>query len=337
MWDRLLACVTICTMLLAPISGLQELGANSNMHSEYGDDKYDIVPDSPATDKWQSTGVDDDHEVEAPYTAEAAQRVISGQYLEGASRKCLLEPPFLYITLHDYDNVLKYSRDGCLLDHKVLDHTVLDMTKVELRTMVLTESNRLYVANAATDEPQVMLFGACDHNARRDYKAIVVSEALRHGAEHAYGLTLDADGNLYVSFQHTDVVMRFDARTYEPMPLPPALQQQSESRSFYKGTFHQFGRTGEHGGSEQGIRGVLMVGRKLWVANENIRGVEVIDEQTGVVTDIIAVESPIGLAYSPAHELVFISSKKKHREGMVVAVDRHTFREVRTYRTDKMT
>lgn len=305
--------------------------------SEYGDDKYSLVPDS-ATELHERD--DNDEGMNEELKRSTVQEVINTQYLEGASRRCSLEPPFLYVSLHDYDNILKYSRDGCLLDHKVL----LDMpasNKVELRSMAVgsvgKDDGRLFVANAAYDEPQLVLFDNCKDGGKRAFKAVITSKAMNHGADHAYGIALDANGNIYASFQHTDVVLRFEAKSFLPMALPPALQPQLDHRSFYKGTFHQFGRTAEHTSLEQGIRGVLMVGRRLWVANENVGGVEVIDEETGVVTDIIMVDSPIGLAYSPRHELVFVSSKKKHREGMVMAIDRHTLREARKYTTDKMT
>lgn len=332
----LLVCYLLVDRRAAKSTGDVTMGT-----SEYGDDKYSLVPDA-ALELHAGGGDDDDNDEGLNHErkkATAAEEVINAQYLEGASRKCSHEPPFLYVTLHDYDNILKYTRDGCLLDHKVLLGLPMK-NKVELRSMAVAsagkDDGRLYVANAAYDEPQLVLFDHCK-DGKRAFKDIITSKAMNHGADHAYGIALDANGNIYASFQHTDVVLRFEAKTFLPMALPPALQPQIDHRSFYKGTFHQFGRTAEHAAFEQGIRGVLMVGRRLWVANENVGGVEVIDEETGVVTDIVMVDSPIGLAYSPRHELVFVSSKKKHREGMVVAIDRHTLRETRKYTTDKMT
>ncbi len=52
--------------------------------------------------------------------------------------------------------------------------------------------------------------------------------------------------NIYASFQHTDVVLRFYAGTYEPMPLPPYLARWNWWKGFLPGTFHQFGAVGIH-------------------------------------------------------------------------------------------
>jgi hypothetical protein len=50
--------------------------------------------------------------------------------------------------------------------------------------------------------------------------------------------------NIYASFQHTDLVLRFFAGTYKPMPLPSALAH--DGADYFPGTFHQFGAVGIH-------------------------------------------------------------------------------------------
>ena len=57
----------------------------------------------------------------------------------------------------------------------------------------------------------------------------------------------------------------------------------------------------------------------------------------GLATDIVMVESPIALAFSSEHRWVFVSSKAKHREGMIVVVSYDTYRVVKVLRTEKMT
>ena len=309
--------------------------------SDPTDDKYDLpLPQSPLQGSTHMKDEDDDRSV---VSSSSIEEVISKSYLEGSSRECRDQPPFLYVTLHDYSNILKYTLDGCLVDHKILgDSPIRD--RVELRGMAISLhpnfEGHLYVANAGAREPQILLYGKCKEGDRRYFKETIVSmdgERRNEGADHAYAIALDADYNVFATFQHTDVVLRFDASTFEPLPLPPALAMSSSSRNYFRGTFHQYGVAGEHDVDEQGIRGACVVGHRLWVANENVGGVEIIDIFSGLVTDIVMVESPVGIAYSPEHDLVFIGSKKKHWEGAVLAVSRHTLKTVRSYRTTTMT
>lgn len=49
----------------------------------------------------------------------------------------------------------------------------------------------------------------------------------------------------------------------------------------------------------------------LWVANEYLNGVVVVDEE-GYDVGYLSIETPIGLAYAPEQNLVFVSSKAGH-------------------------
>jgi len=262
-----------------------------------------------------------------------------------------LPAPYLYVTLHHYPNVIKYSRDGCLLSMSVLGDGQLEMGNVELRSMYISaESQRLYIANAAAGNHQVLVYGQCgsavatqnnngdddDDAYSRKLLGVITNKKKNHGADHAYGLALDEHQNVYASFQHTDVVLRFSASTYEEMSFPPSLRAHKD-QEYYAGTFHQFGKPGLHDTTEQGVRGIIVVNRALWVANEDIGGIAIIDMKTGLVTDIIMLDEPIGLFYSETHKLVFASSKAKHMEGRVVSIDVKTLRIINEYRSAKMT
>ena len=297
----------------------------------YTDDRFDLpdksAPSGESIEKSSLGGGGD------------TQDFIKQQYLEGSSKECRETPPYLYVTLHDYENVLKYSLDGCLLDHAVLIGAPIE-ERWEFRGMALSSDGRLFIANAGTGEPQLMRFGKCDYDGRRSYKETVVTDDGREnpGASHAYGVAIDEEsGTIYASFQHTDVVLRFDSESFRPLSLPPALQDSSRHRDYYPGTFYQFGQPQLHSLREEGVRGLMVVGHHLWICNEDISGVLVVDTHTGVATDVVNIEAPVGITYSAVHDLVFVGSKVKHWEGRVTAIDRRTLQIVQSYKTLKMT
>ena len=74
----------------------------------------------------------------------------------------------------------------------------------------------------------------------------------------------------------------------------------------------------------------------MWIANEDFNGVVVVDLETGVGTNVVFIESPIGLHYDEIRDVVYVSSKQKHRHGGVYAVDRKTLRIVQEFREDRM-
>ena len=314
----------------------QSQSQSQSRQDVYTDDQFDLPDAKLGAPLLRSSGRDeDDYDFSGAKQAGAAE-TIREQYSDASKRSCRIEPPYLYVTTHDYSNVLKYTMDGCLVDHAVLTNIPVKR-RTELRSMVL-QGEHLIVANAAASEAQLMAFGKCspDNGGRREWKATVVADDKdNRGASHAYGVTVDSDYNVYASFQHTDVVLRFFASgAMEAMPLPPVLIDSTQRHEFWPGTFHQFGTREQHG---EGVRGMAMVGRDLWVANEDIDGVVVIDTRSGLVTDIIPVDAPVGVHFSPAHNLVFIGSKVKHWDGSVAAFDRRTMRRVQTFKTTKMT
>lgn len=96
---------------------------------------------------------------------------------QGKNDKCL-GPPFLYVTVHDeIKNVLKYSRDGCLLSLGILNgkHYSLDS---ELRSMAINSylgSTALFVADASDHRSRVVLYLPCDDNISWCHEKTVVS------------------------------------------------------------------------------------------------------------------------------------------------------------------
>jgi outer membrane protein assembly factor BamB len=251
-------------------------------------------------------------------------------------------PPYIYATTHhEVKNILKYSRNGCLLMDNVLIGG--DMLKedhfTELRSMALGKyrgKEVLFVADASTHNSSLVVYSQCDHHGHRSFVNTVVAYENNKGADHTYGVDVDYEGNVYASFQHTDTVLRFARDTLLPMKLPPALQNEHTWREFFPGTFAQFGDPKEHDVSEQGIRSIAFVFGNLWVANEDIGGVAIFQLDTGLMTNIIVVENAIGLYYDRVHSLVFVGSKKKHWAGAVYAINPRTLSIVHTYTTGRM-
>lgn len=250
--------------------------------------------------------------------------------LLGEEARSCSGPPYLYVTTHDAPyNLLKYSRNGCLLSDKVLKgHTHLSLDTTELRSVVIGkykgEHGYLYVADASKDLSQVLVYSNCiadgDDKGRRSYVTTVVDVSMNPGADHTYGLCFDYYGNVYASFQHTDVVLRFTADDFEPIPWPPAIEMLKRD-DFFDGTFMQFGRPEEHAKDDQGLRSIISVRTDIWIAQETYNGVVIASINTGVIIEVVPIYQPIGLFYDENLDLVFIGSKSKRYEGVVYAID----------------
>ena len=159
-----------------------------------------------------------------------------------------------------------------------------------------------------------MVYGECDSRGRRPFLTEVASESSNAGVNHPYGLTFDPHGNIYASFQHTDIVLRFTKDTFKPMPYPVALQKLvNESRigpmRLYPGAFFGYHYKGSR--IKTGIRDIEWVHNTLWVANEDISAVSVVDSD-GYEIEQLAMPNqakPIGIHYNKDYNLVFISTK----------------------------
>lgn len=250
-----------------------------------------------------------------------------------------LDPPFIYVsTHHEVGNLLKYTRDGCLLMDDVLIGGVTENELIEFRTMVFGDykgSTSLFIADSTSGNSSVLIYdGVCDDSGRRKYLDTVVATTAENGADHCYGLTFDDHGNVYVSFQHTDNVLRFHKNTHTPMKLPYALRHANPNnltRPYFPGTFVQFGQPMLHDITEQGVRAIEFINGRLWVCNEDLNGIVIVDGHTGLTLNIINVIKPIDMHYRPDLGVVFVGSKQKHWRGSVVAIDVYTMTSVANY------
>jgi hypothetical protein len=172
------------------------------------------------------------------------------------------------------------------------------------------------------------------------------------GARHAYGVAVDANGDLFASFQHTDVVLHFRKNSFSPISSPyfPSSSSPSSSQNtsninhysnmnnYFNGTFVQFGSATTHSPEEQGIRSILWVKKQsdnsseLWVANEDLDKVFIYD-QTGKIIRSLVVKNPIGLYSNDDISVVYVSSKdsKRSKGAAVYSVKKSSLKIVSTF------
>ena len=260
-----------------------------------------------------------------------------------SSSNCL-GAPFLYVTVHDkIQNVLKYTRDGCFISDSVL---VMDRdagaNDVEFRSMAIgkhKDHEALFIADASNDNSRLLVFGKCIESGynygRRPYLETVVQSIQNIGVDHTYGVCLDKEGNVYISNQHTDCVLRFQVGNFRAMALPRSLQL-DQRLDYYDGTFVQFGLPRLHDRGEQGIRAIASVKTKIWIAHEDLSGVAVTDIDSGLVTDIISLDTPVGLHYDEEDGIVFVSCKSKDRGGIIYAIDPQSYKILNSLAHHKM-
>ena len=189
--------------------------------------------------------------------------------LAGSGTAGCLGPPYLYISYHESHNIMKYTRDGCPLSPNVLWFGgAIGSTVGSIRGMVNHPyggvKDAFYVANAGENEDEtgrVLVFDSCaEVNGMRPYLKTLVDVRTSPGAQHTYSLAFDSRNNMYVSYQHTDVVLRYSNATFRPLPSvspvwyndlyskddtfsvnPPvnAPRNYTPATDFYKGTFVQ--------------------------------------------------------------------------------------------------
>ena len=232
---------------------------------------------------------------------------VASYYGSRQLNRCL-GAPYLYVSYGTSHNIRQITRDGCVTMNKVLYR--VPRRKVELRSLVTANyegMQSLYVADAARKTNSVLVFGECSYWSRmRTLVARRMDEhsPFREGAIHAYGISFDNDGNLYVSYQHTNVILRSTKDTFEPMPLPGTMQrrQEEEGVKLYEGTFYQFGEPKIQESHKQGVRSIAWASNDLyeellWVANEFDDAVHIIDKEANIVRKL-NITKPIGLYHS---------------------------------------
>ncbi len=143
---------------------------------------------------------------------------------------------------------------------------------------------------------------------------------------------------------------------------------------YFPGTFYQFGKPRIQKRDAQGVRSILLlhycddgsvianndmdvvdhqllgynyddvsdiqnksiIRTMLWIANEDIDGILVIDESTGLAQHILTVHNPIHLMFHGKTQQVFASSKRKHWRGAVFAINPHSMKVIGAYSTNEM-
>ncbi|KAJ1413191.1 hypothetical protein B484DRAFT_402097 [Ochromonadaceae sp. CCMP2298] len=98
-----------------------------------------------------------------------------------------------------------------------------------------------------------------------------------------------------------------------------------------------YGAANIHPINNQGVRDIAALGGYIYIANEDINGVSIVNAATGVVEDIVPILSPIGLHHNHLHNWIFVSSKAQHFKGHVYAISIKKRQVVRTYHSKHMT
>lgn len=237
-----------------------------------------------------------------------------------------LESPYLYITVHDsISNVLKYSRNGCRLHSSVLLGEIKGIQRPELRGMLLDSHHtpeRLFIANGRNSSSEVLVYGPCSSfNSRRAFLSQLKSAAVAPNAQHPYGLAMDSSSStLFVSYQNADAVYRFDIQTLEPIVRSNLSCTDAQCRD---GLFYAFDSKG--GGN--GARGVAFVPRTrmLWIANEAMGIVQLVDVDHSIPIMRLSVKRPIGLYYDNRRGEMFVGSRSNQKgKGKIVVYDAAT-------------
>jgi hypothetical protein len=106
--------------------------------------------------------------------------------------------------------------------------------------------------------------------------------------------------------------------------------------NYFDGTFIQFGSANEHDKGAQGIRAIAYVNGNIWMAHEELSGIAIADSDSGAINNIIPFDGPIGLHYSEARGVVYVSCKSKSLGGIVYALDAESYDIISTYENRKM-
>lgn len=246
-----------------------------------------------------------------------------------------LAPPYIYLTLHEGGNIMKFSRNGCLLDENIL--TSKSSIGTEFRSLIISsyegKENYLYVAEATGGASGVRVYDTCNDLGKRNYIGKLISQSINEGIDHTYGICFDSSNEyIYISNQHTDNVLRFSKSTFKPIHFPPIFDIDKHTKKYFDGTFKQFGKANVHKDNERGIRSIITIKKhEMWIANEDFDGIIIVNLNTGLSTDIVRISKPVGLFYDESTHLVYVSSKGKHRTGSVYAISAGSLRIVKSY------
>lgn len=108
----------------------------------------------------------------------------------------------------------------------------------------------------------------------------------------------------------------------------------------FEGTFAQFGEPKDAFKADRGVRGLTYVNGNVWICNEDLEGILVMNVNSGKVIHMIMLNSPISCYHTPKNKdnIVYCSTKNTRFGGAVYAIDTRTYEPIEylVYRTKKM-
>jgi DNA-binding beta-propeller fold protein YncE len=218
-----------------------------------------------------------------------------------------------YITFHGgaepraWNNIHVYSAEGKELG-KGLDQDSLPpgLDLRELRGHAFGPDGNLYVANAFHNYSQVLRFdGGLNHRKRHAFRDVFVryDAILNPGLNHPFNIAFDSRGDLYVTSQNTNLVLRYrgpnsrDGVPAAPMPLPFGLLGKG---NFPPGTYCASAKHVPQG--LQTVREAVFANGLLYVADRDADCVRKYDlitaEWRGRIAAAGLIDKPIHLAAS---------------------------------------
>src|SRR6266478_7806167 len=148
-----------------------------------------------------------------------------------------------YVSFHggeekaSLNNIHVYSTEGMKLRKALNKKSLREGTTLrELRGFVFGPDQNLYVVNAYFEYSEVLKFrGALNENGQHDFAEVFVKRhaEMNPGIDHPFNLAFDAEGDLYVSSQNTNLIARYHGpasktgKTGTPMPLPESLHREN--------------------------------------------------------------------------------------------------------------
>jgi hypothetical protein len=203
-------------------------------------------------------------------------------------------PKEWYISFHggedasSLNNIHVYSTEGKRLRKALNKKSLPSGTKLrELRGFIFGPDQNLYVVNAYFEYSEILKFnGAVNENGQHDFAEVFVKRhaEINPGIDHPFNLAFDADGDLYVSSQNTNLIARYhgpgskEGKPGTPMPLPESLHL--EKAAFPPGTFVPSANLASNGLLE--VRAVIFApNNQMFVADRAADCVRIYEARTG--------------------------------------------------------
>lgn len=255
-------------------------------------------------------------------------------------------PPFIYASIYaNSSSIMKYSRNGCLLSTDVLRGAPPSTSSapssigwqphvVRLVSMAMGSfrgASALYVGDASDYDSYLMIYSDCGTDGTRDYVTDVITTSMNPGVNHINGISFDRDGDVYVSSQLTNNILRFYKDSFLPMPYPPSLEKKKHT---YPGTFLQYSQPTWHTLAKGGIQSIAIALDSIWIADAHLDGVSIVDAISGSLVRFLTIKAPVALHFNTEHHVVFISAAAMGSAPAVVyAYDASTFELTQTFRS----